>query len=284
MPIRLIPVNHFDGAAIAVSPAAVATLPVTALQTYDREQLWRSPNLEPQVITGHWNGNVRVVDHVSVWPSAQASSLIGSRWRFEFFRDADWIAGIYDTGTLDYFAFSGSAFGSAGYGVEPYGVDPTDRTARIAPLLRYFTAVNAGSFRITVTNGGAVDTPYFEARRIWMGQSVVAPRNANFGAAPQWLTNSELRRTIGGSAQRLARARWRGLRVDTRVFNEADRATWSDLLAVCTPEKEIILTCFPGEGARRERDFTVMGSFETLNPMPFMNRNYHTLQLAIVES
>ena len=284
MPIRLIPVNHFDDAAISVAPAAVSTLPVTALQTYDREDLYRSPNLDPQVITGHWNGNVRVIDHVSVWPSAQRSSLIGSRWRFEFFRDAAWVTSIYDTGTLDFFAFNGSAFGLAGYGVEPYGVDPTDRTARLAPFLRYFAAVNAGSFRITITNGGAVDKPYFEARRIWMGQSVIGPRNASFGAAPQWLTNSELKRTIGGSAQRLARARWRGLRIDSRVFTEADRATWSDLLSVCTPDREIILTCFPGEGARRERDFTVMGSLEALNPLSFMNRNYHTLQLAIVES
>lgn len=284
MPIRLLPTNHFDEAALSVTPAAVSTLPLTNLQSNVRDKLWRSPNLDPQTITGHWNGNVRVIDHVSVWPSALASSLIGSRWRFEFFRDVAFTTLLYDTGTLDYYDFDGSPFGVAGYGVEPYGVDPTNRTARLSPFLRYFPAVNASSFRITVTNGGAVDTPYFEARRIWMGASVTGPRNARFGAAPQWLSNDELKRAPGGAARRLAYARWRGLRVDTVVFSEADRATWFDLLAVCSPRQEIILTCYAGEGSRRERDYTVMGSLEALSPMPTQNPKFHSLQFAIVES
>lgn len=284
MALRILPTNFFDEATISVSPAAVSTLPATNLQSNVRDRLWRSPNLDRQVITGHWSGNVRVIDAIGVWPSAGTSSLIGSKWRFEFFQDASLTTSLYDTGELDFFAFSGSAFGSAGYGVEPYGVETSDRLARLAPLTKFFTAVNAASFRITVTNGGAVDTPYFEARRIWMADSVLAPYTARFGAQPSWRSNSEHLRTLGGALRRLARAKWRELRIETFFTSEADRAAWFDIVGAASLDKEIVLSVFAGEATRRERDFTVMGSLDVLNPVVFDNANFHTLQLAIVES
>lgn len=284
MPLKILPVNFFDEATITVTPAAVSTLPVTNLQSNIRDAVWRSPNLDQQVISGTWSGNARPVNAWGLWPGTGTASLIGAQVRVQLYSDSTYTTQVYDSGTLDFFTFNGSAWGDFDWGSAPWGVAADDRTARLAPLVRYFTQVTASSFRITITNGGAVDTPYFEARRFWLAQAVTAPFNARPGAAPAWVSGSKHERTIGGVLRRQSRARWRELRIETKVTSEADRAAWSDLSYACDPATEIVLSLFPGDGTRRERDFTVLGSLEVLNPMVFDGPNEHTLQLAMVES
>jgi hypothetical protein len=75
------------------------------------------------------------------------------------------------------------------------------------------------------------------------------------------------------------------MRIDTMFVAESDRAKWSDLMYLADPAAEIVLSAFPQDAtARRERDYTVMGSLDVLNPFVFENFSFHTLQLAIVES
>lgn len=284
MTFRIVPVNDFDSATIAVSPSAVSTLPVTNLQSNIRDRLWRSPNLEPQVITGNWAGNVRRVSHFSLWPSAQASSLIGARVRLEIFSDLAMATSVLDQ-TWDFFTFTGAAWGVDAWGVFRWGVADDDRTARLAPLSKWFTAVNASAFRITISNGGAVDKPYFEARRVVLGEYQQAPYNAQYGAQPQWRSNAEQQRSLGGVLRRLRRGRWRELRFDAVFSSDADRAKWSDIVQACDPATEVLISLFPGNASERlERDFTVLGSLETLNPLVWENYQFHRAQFAFTES
>lgn len=284
MTFRIVPVNDFDDAVLTVTPSAFSTLPATNLQSNVRDRLWRSPNLDQQVLTFNWAGNVRRVSHFSMWPSAQASSLIGATVRLELFSDLAMATGVLDQ-TWDFFTFTGAAWGVDAWGVFRWGVADDDRTARLAPLSKWFSAVNASAGRITVANGGAVDTPYFEARRIVLGEYQEAPYNALVGAAPQWKSNSEHQRTIGGSLRRLRRAKWRELRFETVFSTDADRAKWSDIVYACDPGQEAVISLFPGDASERdERDFTVLGSLEALNPFVFENYQFHRLQLAFTES
>lgn len=280
MALRILPVNVFDEATISVSPAAVSTLPVTNLQSNIRDRVWRSTDLSTQVISGSWGGNARPISAWGIWPG----SLMGAKVVVRLFSDTAFTSEVYNSGTLDAFTFGGIGWGSFAWGATPWGVEASDRTCRLAPLVKYFTEVTAASFTITILTSGGMDTPYFEARRFWFAQYVDAPYNAEFGAAPAWRSSSEHQRTIGGSLRRLRRARWRELRFETVFATETDRATWSDLSYVSDPANEIVLSLFPAEASRRERDFTVMGSLEVLNPMAFENVNFHRLQLAIVES
>lgn len=284
MSFRIVPVNDFDDATISVAPSAVSTLPVTNLQSNIRDRLWRSPNLDQQVITGHWNGNVRRLSHFSLWPSAQASSLIGSTVRLQVYSDLAMATSVLDQ-TWDFFTFTGAAWGVDSWGVFRWGVADDDRTARLAPLSKWFTAVNASAFKITINNGGAVDTPYFDARRIVLGEYQQAPYNAGIGAAPQWRSNSTQQRTIGGVMRRQARARWRELRFETIFQTDAERAKWSDIVHDCDPASEVLISLFPGNASERlERDFTVLGSLETLNPIVWENYEFHRAQFAFTES
>lgn len=289
MALRILPLNYFDDVTdLAVTPSAVSTLPITNLQTTDRADVWRSPNREPQVITGSWGGNVRQLSAWGIWPGLGAASLIGARIRLELFSTptdmASGVAAVYDSGTLDFFAWSGTGWGDFAWGATPWGCEESDRTARIVPFVAYFAATPASSFRITISDSGALDSAYLEARRIWLADYVEAPLGPGTGAAPQWKSNSQQTRTTGGSLKRIKRARWRELRFETVFENESDRAAWSDLTYLADQATEIVLSPFAGDGTRLERDYTAMGSLDVMNPIVFQNPNFNQLQLSIVES
>lgn len=283
MTFRIVPVNDFDDATITVTPSAVSTLPITSLQSNLRDRVWRSPNLDSQTIIGNWGGNVRRVSHFSLWPSAQSSSLIGAVVRLQVYSDLAMATSVYDQ-SWDFFTFTGEPWGDDPWGAFRWGVADDDRTARLAPLSKWFTAVNASAFRITITNGGAVDTPYFDARRIWLGEYQQAPTNAEYGIAPLWASSSEQERAIS-TLRRQRRGRWRELPFDAVVQTEADRAKWSDIVYACDPANEVVVAIFPADAApRRERDFTVMGSVKVSNPMPYENYNFHRMRFEFTES
>lgn len=291
MALRILPVNAFDTASIAIYRTSdgaaheLATFPVANLQSNVRDRVWRSPSTVEQVILGSWSGNAKQISSWGMFPAIGAASLLGMKIRVQIYSDAAFSTQVYDSGTLDAFTWTGQGWGTFLWGVQQWGVSNSDRTARLAPIIKYFTAVVAGSFAITLSDSGAVDTNYFEASRFWFADYVDGPYNALLGAAPQWRSGSQHQRSIGGSLRRLPRTRWRELRFQTVFASESDRSAWTDLMYVCDPANEIVISLFPGDAVeKKERDFTVMGSLEVLNPIVFENVDFHTLQLAIVES
>lgn len=287
MAIRIVPTNFIDVehcSDLAVTSSASATMAVTNLQSNVRDKVWRSTSLAAQSITGTFGGNVRQISHWSIWP-ADGSSLIGAQVRVRLWSDVAKSTLVYDSGTLDFFTFTGDVWGTFLWGIQSWGVDNADKTARLAPRAKWFTAVAASAFQIDITNAGGVDTNYFESRRIVLGDYVEAPYGAGTGVQPAWQTNSEHSRTPGGSLRRLSRSKWRRLAFETIFEAEADRSAWSDLQYLCDPSREIVLALFPGDATeKKDRDHTALGSLEVLNPLVFENTAIHRLQLQIVES
>lgn len=287
MSLRIVPENWIDAdhcADLAVTSEASASYAVENLQSNVRDKVWRSSSLAAQVITGTFGGNARQISHLSIWP-ADGSSLIGAQVAVRMWSDVAQTTLVRNVAATDFLTPTGDNWNEFLWGIQQWGVANEDKTARLAPFVTLFTPIAVSAFEITITNAGAVDTPYFEARRIVLGDYVEAPYNAAYGAAPQWRSASEHRRTVGGSLRRLARAKWRELRFDTIFATEADRSEWADLMYLCAPEREILVSLFPANAsAKKERDFTVLGSLEALNPLVFANPDFHTLQLAIMES
>lgn len=283
MTFRIVPVNEFDTATATVTPAAVSTMPLANLQVPLRDALWRSPNLEPQVIDFNWSGNSRRISHFSLWPSAQASALIGSRVRLQLWSDLAGATSVLDQ-TWDFFTPTGPGWGVDPWGQFRWGAADDDRTARLAPLSKWFAMVLAASGRVTISNL-YVDTPYLESRRMVLGEYQEAPFGGSIGMAPQWRSGSEHARNKFATLRRNAGGRWRELRFETIFETDEDRAKWSDIVYACDPANEIVCAIFPANASERlERDFTVLGSLEALNPMVFEDVRFHRLQLSIVES
>lgn len=287
MSLRLVPENFIDAehcSDLTVTSEASTSLAVENLQSNVRDRVWRSTNLNTQIITGTFGGNARQISHLSIWP-ADGSSLIGATVAVRMWSDAAQTTLVRNVSATAFFTPTGEVYNTFLWGIQQWGVANDDKTARLAPFITWFTPAAVSAFEITIANAGAVDTSYFESRRIVLGDYVEAPYNAAYGAAPQWESASKHRRTIGGSLRRLARERRRALRFDTVFATEADREEWSDLMYLCDPANEIVVSLFPGDATpRKERDFTVLGSLEALNPIVFANNNFHTLQLACVES
>mgnify|MGYP000868727381 FL=1 len=287
MSLRIVPVNFIDPehcADLAVTSEASSSFAVENLQSNVRDDVWRSTNLDAQVITGTFGGNARQISHLSIWP-ADGSSLIGATVAVRMWSDVAQTTLVRNVAATNFFTFTGDNWNEFLWGIQGWGVDNDDRTARLAPFATWFAPVAVSAFEITIANAGAVDTPYFEARRIVMGDYVQAPYNAAYGAAPQWRPGAKRRRTVACVLRRLGRRSWRELRFETYFATEADRSAWADLMYACDPAKEIVISLFPAHATPKvERDFTVLGSLEALNPIVFEHHNFHRLQLAITES
>lgn len=285
MALRIVPVNDFDAATLAVLPGSVSTLPATNLQSNVRDDLWRSVNTEPHTITGSWAGSVKTISHASIWPSGGSSCLIGSQVRLELFSDESATTSVYDTGTVNFFEWSGTGYGRGVYGAFRLGAANDDRTARLAPWVKWFTPVYARSFRVTLTNTGAMDTPFFEARRIWLGEYHDAPFNAQRNMGHGWASGSEVDRNRHGPLRRLPGGRWMELRFDAVFITEADRAKWSDIHYACDPANEIFLSLFPTAATERQRRaFTAIGSLAGLERMTLESAEFNRLPLTFLES
>jgi hypothetical protein len=287
MAARIIPVNYFDQATLNPLPnTPLPSMPFSNLQSNASDRVWRSDvaTSNQQVnIYGQWgNGDSRSISSFIVWPGP--AGAIGTKVRLVLYSDFGNTV-VYDSATQDFFPVGGQTWGTFAWGAQPWSVDPTDRTARLAPYILYFPKVTACYFAIAITSTAAMDQSFFEASRVWLGDYVDAPYNANYGAQPGWKSGTQLSRTPGGSLRRLARAKWRELRFDVNLDTEVARSTWSDVVSVCDPSKDVVVSLFPGDANKKlERDFTVMGSLEALNPIVFQNYNLHNLQMAVLAS
>lgn len=280
MTMRIIPENWLDEITnLAVSPSAVAAYPVTELQSTARDALWRSSSLATQTITGSFAGGAKPVDSWGIFPGN--GNLAGATARMELL-----VAGatVYDSGTLDVFTFSGTGWGTFAWGGHPFGVEVSNRNFRRTPLVKFFTETVADAFRLTIANGGAMDTDYFEADRLWLGQSVLAPNTAEHGLAPSFDDRSEHDRSPGAVLRVLATQGNRDVQFDVVLYTEADRFAWAQILQACGKSREVVVSLLPSDATTKGSDLTYRGYLKALNPMVFANPNFHTLQLAITES
>lgn len=287
MGAALWPVNFFDEVStLTVRPSAPSAFPLANLQSDLRDYTWRSPNLDVQVIRFNWGGNARRISAWGIWPGHEKACLIGANVRTRFFPDAAWAsAAVYDPGTLPFFPYTGQGWEVFPLGGHPWGVEHGDRTARLAPLVRHISAVTAGSGEIVISNAGAVDTPYFEAARIWVADYEALPWTARYGAeAGGGGSGEQWRNPYSGALHKLVGATWDERRYETLFESESDRAKWHSLVHTLDLSREIVFSLFPGELSRRERDHTVRGSLKVMNPLVWQQPITHALQLAITGS
>lgn len=288
MGARLVPVNYLDAdhcADLSVSPAAVAAFPVTNLQSNVRGDAWRSTSLAAQTIAGTFGGNVRQITTWGIWP-ADASSLIGAQVRVRLWSDVAKTTLVYDSGTIDFFTPTGVVYGTFLWGVQQWGVDNADKTARLAPKVKFIAAVAVSAFEITITNAGNVENQYFEARRILLGDYTEAPYSAEKGFKPRRAANSTQKRAVGGSLRRFRRARWNEAGFEIHLETQAQRQAWHDLCYLADPGAEIFIAIFDPDvdGEKQARDAMWLGSMTVLNPIVWQDETLHVLEIAIAES
>jgi len=195
--LRLLATNLHDTADLTASSEA---LPITNTQRSERSRVWRSADLQQQVIdatlpTGGFVDCIALARH-----NLGGAGIL----RIQFFNNG---VEVFDTGSVATALLIPAGIWRAG--IDGWAASYNDQMPAGSPLGIHWlsTPVAIDSYRITLDSGGPDD--YIEIGRIFIGLSITPSVNFNWGAGIEWQESGEhipteagSLRTIGGTADR----------------------------------------------------------------------------------
>lgn len=265
--LRVISSNAVDAATLT-SADFLSTLPVTNLQVEGRARVARTTNATgTKTINGNFAGSTLCSALV-----LYGHNLTGTAtWRLRLYNGVNQTGTVvYDSTTLTPLTVTG--WGSFQWGVEPWGSGVFADWQQPFYVL-WYAPVYALSFRLEL-----VDTlnpaGYLQASRLIIGRYLSPFYNADYGLTLAWETNSEQRRTLGGSVRTDRRATFRRVSFDLSALDISERALWLDLARSSSLHRELFISIYPESGGEIERDHTLLAKFTQASPttLPTPNR------------
>ncbi|MBB1485889.1 hypothetical protein [Oceanospirillum sediminis] len=235
--MRILARNLHD---VATLTATSEAMPVAYTQRSERPMVWRSANLQKQVLNA-------VLPHGSyINCIAIARHNLGAlgNVQIEILQDSNL---VHDSGDIATAMLIPAGVWRAG--IDPWGASYNDKLPGGASLVLYWldTPIIADSYRITMTSSS--DNDYFEVGRIFAGLSFSPSVNMSYGLQLEWLETGEHVQTEGGSLRTIGTGDLRRsftLKLDW--LNETDRQKLitelvknrmnSDLLVCLYPESD----------------------------------------------
>jgi hypothetical protein len=274
--MRILAINAGDTATLVATPAMVATLPVSNLQTQYREQVARSVNCDSQLIEASWTAPT-ILSCVCLYRTNFSST---ATWQVDIYTDATMSTLLYTSGSL--YASRPKALGELLWGFDPLGATLyTGFGSTISTL--WFTPVIATYMRIVVQDPANKDG-YLQAARLFTGQyfepSAVAPEA---GATLAWNETTVNNRTEGGTLRSEPGTSYRVLSLKLGLMIAADRVRISDMLRITGMKGDGFISVFPNTGDALERDHQMQFKFTKLNPISITNYFRYESQLDLEE-
>ena len=256
--MRILSNNLADSAIISASPAMVATLPETNLQTALREQVARWTAVDGQAITVTWPGS-KAVSCVCLYRGNFSAT---ATWRVRVWADGAMTTTAYDSGTA--YICPPVPLGGLEWGVDPLSKNLySDWDYAIA--VAWFAPVLAAGVTIDVYDPENLDG-YVQASRLFVGQHFEPAVGVSSGMQLGYRENSQQARTEGGSLRVEAGAIWRTLQVDTREMAESDRLRMIDIARNSGMRNDVFVSVFPGRADELERDYQLQARLAQQNP------------------
>lgn len=275
--LRIILENEGDTSSIAVSPAAVATLPETNLQDSTRARVWRSPSTADQTLTGDFPG-IRYCSGLALMRHNLTSA---AQWRFELFVGAGQTGTkIYDSGLIS--ALRAKTLGELDWGVDPLGATIFTGWALAFSDL-WFTPVAARSWRLTISDNSNADG-YIEASRLFMGRYLSPSVNASMGIDMRWDEDTKQEATDGGTLRSDASAPYRRLSFSLSWLNGVDHPQFMEAMRKTGKRKDFFISCYPEQGGQLERDFAMVAKLTIMPRMPHNRHNNYQMNFSMRES
>lgn len=250
--LRLLPGNHLDDVSLTVT-SEESEYPKEYLQVSRPSWRWRSTSAAEQEIT--WdNGEELGADMFAI---VNSNLTADSELHLELATDAGYSTLVLDEtfdGQLPYYGLGEGPLGLIALGGYTY-------PNRYIPILYHIFAAGTVAYRygrLTITDAGNADG-YVEAGRIIVSHSWQPTINHNWNATHDIEKDSQIEFTPAGGAMADPAIGRKVVEVSFSWLDNTEDDELAQIIEAYGRNGNVLLTCYPGEGAALERNFTVYG-------------------------
>jgi len=250
--LRIVPLNHHDYATLTTSAASVTDFGIEHTQSSIRDHLWRTTSTATQSFSGSLTAD-REANSFSLF----RHTAHGGDIQLELYSDDAFTTNVYDSTALAASCFPAS-------GIYDWGDFNNDPQLPNAPYQLWLGAdYTFRSYRVSFS--GTPTAAYWQASRACLGKAFEFTINPNYGASLGFATNTDRNRSRGGSLRTNRGEIWRTFKFDLGWVDELDRETLVDLFATLGTGVDFMVSMYPEDTTRKERDNMMMGKFASLN-------------------
>lgn len=272
MGLMIIPRCVTDDAELTATPAAVAALPVTNLQSGDRGAPMRVLSADVE-IKANLPSNRRI-GGVVLWRHTLTTT---ATIRVRVYDGLDFAGALqFDSTILP--AVPAKTLGDLDWGIDPLGaaIDGADYSVIYLP-----TDVVARSIRINVVDAGQSQ---IQIGRLFVGPLIRPEFGFAFGSELAWERETRRERTAAGGLRVEFQAPWRRLKLDLEWITDNERTAFANLLRDSGAGRQIFVSARTQAGGRLEADHTLLCYLTADRPLVRERGLRHALQLEIEEA
>ncbi len=255
--LRIVPLNHHDAATLTTSLTPATGFPVLNTQNSTRGLVWRTPSNAAQTLSGTLPATpARTATFFGMFLHTAGGVGSTGTVRFQAYSDTGLTAQIYDSTAL-------AANNITPSDVYDFGVSSNDPFLGSWPFWIWLPETSQiRSYKISFAN---IPGSYLQVSRIFIGKHFEAAVNPDYGMLLGYLDNSDRGRSRGGSLRTSLGASWRTMDMNLNGINENERAAWLDIMRYCGTGRDMVVSGFPLDGTRLERDHIFNGKLSALN-------------------
>lgn len=230
-------------------------------QNCQRSRVWRSIDGTDQYIAGTFDdGLARTVSSFQFF----RHRCHGGTVQLQLYSDDSFTTLAYDSSALD--VINVIPDDDNDWGIDPYGFGSNDPFLLDAPYWLYLPPTATLSYKITFAgNVATFGASYWQVCRLFLGNYFEVAKNPAFGATLGFIDQTDSNRSRGASLRTNVGPIWRTMGMDMNYIREDQRAMWLDIVRYCGTGRDFILSLFPEDGTRLERDHFVNAKFSALN-------------------
>lgn len=258
--LRLVPRNFHDESFLIAS-STVSGFDASNTQNSIRQKVWRSVDTADATIEGAFLDNLsRYIDFFGMF----LHQCHGGKIQLELFSDTGWTTSVYNSGAVNVINIVPTD--GIDWGIDPFGTGRIDPFIEAAPYWLWHTATACKSYRISLSNHSLTyGHNYWQVSRFFLGRSFELFRQPEFGASLGIKDLTDRNRSRGASLRTNIGERWRTMEMNLGAMEESERAGWIDTFKYCGTGRDFVVSLFPQEGTRLERDHILNAKFAALD-------------------
>lgn len=274
--VRMLMVNDADTATLSQTIGTeVATLPLSNVQLPSNSRTFRTMDHAQVQIVMTWASPVLlsgvVLNRINVSD--------GATWRVEVFSDVAMTSLIHDSLVLQ--AVEQKSLGELEFLIDP--LVSAVVSMKITACDHWFESGIAQAVRITIIDANN-SNGFIDVGRIFAGRALQPKVNFSYGHKSGWISQTEKRRTSGGSVHVKKKARPRKLSFSLEYLNEIDRPHFYNAIQRVGDDTAWYISMFPGVGGQKERQYAMSGMFQNLPDIDAVFHNNFSTAFEIGEA